>query len=135
MSLHIIIGYDGPTASANPSLVYLGRSGVDARAAMTESCAVRFEVLQNPIGYRKHNPLAAANAAHAKAPKKSRKPKAGETVTSDSAGPAVVLTFTGSTPPAAQAPAVIDPPVAPPPAAPPAADEADDDGGENHFAQ
>lgn len=56
MSLHIIVAYDGPGASANPSVIYAGKSGDAARAAMdANTTAIRFERIQNPTVIRKHN--------------------------------------------------------------------------------
>ena len=56
MSLHVIVAYDGPGGSANPSVIYCGRSGDAARAAMdANTSAVRFERIQNPTVIRKHN--------------------------------------------------------------------------------
>ncbi|WP_043586675.1 hypothetical protein [Geminisphaera colitermitum] len=72
MGLHIVIGFDRPGASAEPSLVYLGKSGEEARAEMDKSDANRFEIFRNPVGIRKHNSASAARreAAAKKAKKK-----------------------------------------------------------------
>lgn len=58
MSLYIVVGYDAPGASANPFMVYCGRSGSEKLAAMAASCAVRFDVFDNAPCYRKNNPNA-----------------------------------------------------------------------------
>lgn len=53
MSLIIVVGYDGPGTSANPSAVYTGRKSAEADAAMAASDAVRFEIIRNPVVLRK----------------------------------------------------------------------------------
>lgn len=53
MSLIIVVGYDGPGTSANPSAVYTGRKSAEADAAMAASDAVRFEIIRNPVTVRK----------------------------------------------------------------------------------
>ena len=53
MSLIIVVGYDGPGTSANPSAVYTGRKSAEAEAAMAASTAVRFEIVRNPVVLRK----------------------------------------------------------------------------------
>lgn len=57
MSLQIVIGFDRRGASAKPALVYLGRSGSEAEAAMKadtqHACFLR---LPNPVGLMKNNP-------------------------------------------------------------------------------
>jgi hypothetical protein len=58
MSLHIIIGFDSNRATAMPHMVYVGRSGDEARAAQERSGAACFQVFHNPIGIRKNNPRA-----------------------------------------------------------------------------
>jgi hypothetical protein len=63
MSLRIVIGFNGPIASAKPELVYLGRSGSEALAAREASLCERFFVLDNPMGYPKNNPRCQANRA------------------------------------------------------------------------
>ena len=74
MSLHVIVAYDGPGGSANPSVIYCGRSGDAARVAMgANTSAVRFERIQNPTVIRKHNtnyapPVAAPEQAAPAAP-------------------------------------------------------------------
>lgn len=63
MSLHIILGFDSPGSASIPSLVYAGRSGSEAQAAMAASTSARFEIIRNPITLRKNNPNATANRA------------------------------------------------------------------------
>lgn len=63
MSLHIVLGFDSPKSSAEPTVVYAGRSGEAARAAMAASTAATFGILTNPQPLRKNNPRAAANRA------------------------------------------------------------------------
>lgn len=53
MSLIIVVGYDGPGTSANPSPVYTGRKSEEAEEAMAASDAVRFEIIRNPVVLRK----------------------------------------------------------------------------------
>jgi len=120
MSLHVIIGFDSPGATAVPYLVYLGRSGVEARTAMAESKALRFEVLQNVTGIRKHNPHADANRA---AVKKGKSSKAKPTPPPAPAAAA-----------ASKSPVVAVPPPATLSAPPPPVEDAEDGDGENHFA-
>lgn len=67
MSLHIIIGFDGPQKSCPPSLVYLGTKPSDSEAAMRASTARRFIVLRNPHGFGKNNPHCEANRVAASA--------------------------------------------------------------------
>ena len=56
MSLIIILGFDGPSGTAKPSLVYVGRSGEEARLAQAaDTTSVRFELLKNPVTQRKNN--------------------------------------------------------------------------------
>lgn len=64
-SLHIVVGYDGPGASAKPSLVYLGRSGSESAAALAASNFPRHEIFKNLVGIRKHNSKFSAPAAAA----------------------------------------------------------------------
>lgn len=54
MSLLIVVGYDGPGASAKPFPVYMGRVSSEADAAMAASTAARFEIIRNPVVLRKH---------------------------------------------------------------------------------
>lgn len=61
--LHIVVGYPDHAPSSKPFSVYVGQSGDEARAAMAASTAARFVILANPLGIRKVNPRAAANAA------------------------------------------------------------------------
>lgn len=61
--LHIVVGYPDQTPGSSPFPVYVGQSGDEARAAMAVSTAARFVILANPLGIRKVNPRAAANAA------------------------------------------------------------------------
>jgi hypothetical protein len=64
MSLHVVIGFDRRGASATPALVYLGRSGSEAEAAMKadtqHACFLR---VANPSGITKNNPNFVAPAA------------------------------------------------------------------------
>lgn len=57
MSLQVVIGFDRRGASATPALVYLGRSGSEAEAAMKadtqHACFLR---VANPVGLTKNNP-------------------------------------------------------------------------------
>ncbi|EIP96871.1 hypothetical protein OpiT1DRAFT_01298 [Opitutaceae bacterium TAV1] len=77
MSLIIVIGFDRPGASAEPSLVYLGGGGEESRLAMDESDACRFEIFRNPVGIRKHNSAAEARRQESarKAKAKAKKPE------------------------------------------------------------
>jgi hypothetical protein len=54
MSLLIVVGYDGPGASAKPFPVYMGRVRSEADAAMAASTAVRFGIIRNPVELRKN---------------------------------------------------------------------------------
>lgn len=54
MSLVIVVGYDGPGASAKPFPVYMGRVSSEADAAMAASTAVRFGIIRNPVELRKN---------------------------------------------------------------------------------
>lgn len=63
MSLHIVIGFNERGASAEPHLVYAGRSGSAASAAKEKSTALYFEEFHNQRGLRKNNPRAAQNAS------------------------------------------------------------------------
>lgn len=65
--LFIAIGYESNKPSADPRLVYLGRSGQDYQAAIKASHYVRHELFPNPFGLRKNNPNASANQAAADA--------------------------------------------------------------------
>ena len=56
MSLHLVIGFDGPSQEATPSIVYVGRDGNEARAAIQTTTAYRYEMFRNPVGIRKINP-------------------------------------------------------------------------------
>ena len=56
MSLHLILGFDSQHADAKPSVVYLGKDGDAAQAAVAKSKAARFEIFRNPAGVRKVNP-------------------------------------------------------------------------------
>jgi len=56
MSLHVVIGFDGPSQTATPSVVYLGRDGSEAESAIKASSVFRYESFRNPAGVRKHNP-------------------------------------------------------------------------------
>jgi len=53
MSLVIVVGYDGPGASAKPFPVYMGRVSSEADKALAASNAVRFEIIRNPLVLRK----------------------------------------------------------------------------------
>ncbi len=56
--LHIVTGYDGHGAGANPSLVYLGRDGDAAQAAMAaDTTHIRYEWIRNPQVIRKANDI------------------------------------------------------------------------------
>jgi hypothetical protein len=61
--LLIVVGLPDSKPTAEPSLVYLGRSGQAMRVAMDCSPAPRFIIFNHPIGIPKNNPRAAANAA------------------------------------------------------------------------
>ena len=56
MSLHVVIGFDGPLSDAKPSIVYLGRDGTEAMAAIKATKVFRYEMFRNPLGVRKANP-------------------------------------------------------------------------------
>lgn len=75
MSLHIVLGYNSRSPQADPVVVYAGRSGQESRAAIAKSTVLRFEVFDNPSGYRKNNPRAVADPvpASTSAPRKSAK--------------------------------------------------------------
>ena len=60
MSLLIVVGYDGPGASAKPFPVYMGRISSEADAAMAASPAARFEIVRNPVVLRKNGKRSAA---------------------------------------------------------------------------
>ena len=60
MSLLIVVGYDGPGASAKPFPVYMGRISSEADAAMASSPAARFEIIRNPVVLRKNGKRFAA---------------------------------------------------------------------------
>lgn len=69
MSLHIVLGYRSRSPQAEPVVVYAGRSGSAAREALASRTDVlRFEVFDNPSGYRKNNPRYQAPAAPAVPP-------------------------------------------------------------------
>lgn len=56
MSLHVVIGFDGPSQDAKPSIVYLGRDGEAAQTAIKATKVFRYEMFRNPLGVRKSNP-------------------------------------------------------------------------------
>ena len=56
MSLHLVIGFDGPSQDAKPSIVYIGRDGNAARDAIAATTVFRYEAFRNPAGVRKTNP-------------------------------------------------------------------------------
>ena len=56
MSLHLVIGFDGPSQDAKPSIVYIGRDGAAAQAAIQATTVFRYESYRNPAGIRKANP-------------------------------------------------------------------------------
>jgi hypothetical protein len=60
MSLLIVVGYDGPGASAKPVPVYMGRVRSEADAAMAASTAVRFGIIRNPVELRKNGKQSAS---------------------------------------------------------------------------
>jgi hypothetical protein len=60
MSLLIVVGYDGPGASAKPFPVYMGRVSSEAEAAMAASSAVRFGIIRNPVELRKNGKQSAS---------------------------------------------------------------------------
>lgn len=54
--LHLVIGFDSPRASAKPTVIYCGRDGDEARAAMEpESAYAVKKWVRNPRGVRKVN--------------------------------------------------------------------------------
>lgn len=61
--LFIVIGFSDQKPTAEPFAVYIGRSGDEKRAAMEASTAVRFLVIDNPMGIRKNNSKRADNVA------------------------------------------------------------------------
>lgn len=67
MSLIVVLGFDGPGASANPFPVYTGRKSAEADEAMASSDAVRFEIIKNPVTLRKRGLRYAAKMAAAEA--------------------------------------------------------------------
>lgn len=69
MSLIVVVGFDGPGASANPSPVYTGRKSAEAETAMAASNAVRFEIIRNPVVLRKRGRRYAEEQAAAAAAK------------------------------------------------------------------
>jgi hypothetical protein len=64
--LFVVVGFSDNKPTAQPFPVYIGTSGDEKRAAMSASAAARFLVLDNPVGVRKNNPSAAANAEKAR---------------------------------------------------------------------
>lgn len=70
----LVIGLPDATATAQPSLVYLGRSGSDMRAAIAASPYPRHIEVPHVLGIPKNNPRAAANAAAQAAARKPAKP-------------------------------------------------------------
>jgi hypothetical protein len=70
--ISVVIGLSDSSATAQPSLVYLGRSGAEMRAAMEKSASPRFLVVPHVQGIPKNNPRAEANAAGAKTPRRGR---------------------------------------------------------------
>lgn len=67
MSLHIILGLADTKPTTEPAVVYCGRSGAKARAALATSPHPRHLVFANPQGIPKSNPRASANVAAHKA--------------------------------------------------------------------
>jgi hypothetical protein len=65
MGLHVILGFQTTRNHEEPGIVYAGRSGPAARAAMEASTYEWHLVFQNcqHEGFRKHNARAAANRA------------------------------------------------------------------------
>jgi len=67
MSLHIVLGLADQKPTTEPVVVYVGRSGAMARAAIDAATTQRLLIFSNPMGLPKNNPKAVANAAKAKA--------------------------------------------------------------------